>query len=487
MAIKFPLKMKDDIDVRDLESLRKSFDLEKIVGYFMDGKLSKWLEVRYYEDELKKVQQLEKSDILLAEKLCDIFGVEYKKENVDAEAIELKNKRLQMVKQITEDEEVIKNIENVAFKQEELVDIYDRGVETIYLLKGEFSIPESKNNITYKEYGNPIIKWEKTKKEINIQKSSSVRLPLKIVEYINLNKYIETNDYIVFKEYGKYKKFNKKTEKITDILIPPKYKASLTGDGFYFCSENKVLFEGHINLYPGYILVYDLDTDKYKEIYSFKGCGEGYYGEKYVSNDKLAYSSNESIWIVDLDKGVSIRCFDEWVYSPANWILFKDKIIYSNGKQVSVYEENKYGNKVDILDLNYDNIKFYPYKENLFIIQYGRKNSFNIFMLTETELGYDCRKVYDGSKINIEFEEKFDSYNSTQYIPFLDKNLSTICVFDMNTFEVRKAAKTCEYRGKFCKSPLYQMIGDYLLYRKNEDIHCFDLETGKSWIIDLVE
>lgn len=56
MAIKFPLKMKNDIEVRDLEGLKENFDIKKVVGYFLDGKLLKWLEARYYEEELEKYQ-----------------------------------------------------------------------------------------------------------------------------------------------------------------------------------------------------------------------------------------------------------------------------------------------------------------------------------------------------------------------------------------------------------------------------------------------
>ena len=44
--IKFALEMKDGIQVRNLEDLRDNFDLEKTVGYFLDGKLITWLNDR---------------------------------------------------------------------------------------------------------------------------------------------------------------------------------------------------------------------------------------------------------------------------------------------------------------------------------------------------------------------------------------------------------------------------------------------------------
>ena len=50
--IKFALEMKDGAKVRTLEELQEHFDLKTIIGYFLDGKLQKWLEDRYYDGEL---------------------------------------------------------------------------------------------------------------------------------------------------------------------------------------------------------------------------------------------------------------------------------------------------------------------------------------------------------------------------------------------------------------------------------------------------
>ena len=37
--IKFPLEMRDGVQVRDIEELREYFDIEKALGYLLDGKL----------------------------------------------------------------------------------------------------------------------------------------------------------------------------------------------------------------------------------------------------------------------------------------------------------------------------------------------------------------------------------------------------------------------------------------------------------------
>ena len=43
---KFPLKLKNDVEVRTFDELHEHFDLEKIIGYFQDGRLLTWLNAR---------------------------------------------------------------------------------------------------------------------------------------------------------------------------------------------------------------------------------------------------------------------------------------------------------------------------------------------------------------------------------------------------------------------------------------------------------
>ncbi len=47
--LKFPLKLKDNVDVHNIDELREHFDLERIIGYFQDGRLLTWLKGRYYD------------------------------------------------------------------------------------------------------------------------------------------------------------------------------------------------------------------------------------------------------------------------------------------------------------------------------------------------------------------------------------------------------------------------------------------------------
>ena len=59
--IKFALEMKNGELVRDIESLREYFDIEKVVAAFLDGKLLIWLEDRYYDEEAEAVGKLDKN------------------------------------------------------------------------------------------------------------------------------------------------------------------------------------------------------------------------------------------------------------------------------------------------------------------------------------------------------------------------------------------------------------------------------------------
>ena len=147
--IKFALKMKDGVEVRNLQELRDNFDLNQVTAHFMDGKLETWLSDRYYDEEAEQIESLQKDDSELQKKLCQIFGVEYEEDTMTPEEIEARNRKLAKLKEITDDEEILANVDHVAFSQEELSDLLDEGVDTIYLCGNDFYIPTRKGNITY--------------------------------------------------------------------------------------------------------------------------------------------------------------------------------------------------------------------------------------------------------------------------------------------------------------------------------------------------
>ena len=147
--IKFPLKLKDDFQVRTLEELKEHFDLDKIVPYFLDGKLLIWLKARYYEPEVKAVRNLRKNDPELQKKLCQIFGMEYSDYNLDINEVEERNRRLGLLRQFTSDPTVLEQVASVAFNQEDLGDLLDDGVRKIFLCNNSFVIPLSIEDKTY--------------------------------------------------------------------------------------------------------------------------------------------------------------------------------------------------------------------------------------------------------------------------------------------------------------------------------------------------
>ena len=147
--MKFALEMKDGVRVRTLQELRDNFDLNHITEYFLNGKLETWLEDRYYDEELEQIRKLNKKDPELQKKLCQIFGVEYAAGSLTIDEIEVRNRKLARLKEITDDEEILAHVDSVAFSQEELDDLLNEGMDPIYLCGDDFSIPEQARDKTY--------------------------------------------------------------------------------------------------------------------------------------------------------------------------------------------------------------------------------------------------------------------------------------------------------------------------------------------------
>lgn len=147
--IKFAMKMRDDVEVRTLSELKENFDLERVMTYYLDGKLDTWLADRYYDELYDNIQELDRDAPDLGRRLCELFGVDYEDDALNIEEIEERNRKIGMLKEITDDEEVIENVDSVAFSQEELADLLDEGRNRIYLCGSDFKIPVKKKNITY--------------------------------------------------------------------------------------------------------------------------------------------------------------------------------------------------------------------------------------------------------------------------------------------------------------------------------------------------
>lgn len=160
-TVRFPLKMKDSIEVRTMGELKENWDMEKIVGYFLDGKLTTWLTSRRYEKEAAQVEALEKDDKALRQNLSAIFGIEYKANKSteeDMETIQAQQEKLNKLRQYTTDKEILDDIDHVAFDQDDLWDILDAGAKKVYLVNNTFEISLEDKEMTYIGVGKAIAK-----------------------------------------------------------------------------------------------------------------------------------------------------------------------------------------------------------------------------------------------------------------------------------------------------------------------------------------
>ena len=156
--IRFPLEMDNGIEVRGMEELRDNFSLTRIVHYFENGKLLTWLKDRYEDELARKVEILDRSDKQFAQKISNIFGVPYNESEEDALEEELvRAKRLELLKKYTDDTSFMEKVNQIAFEQDELYDLLDENITTIYLCGEKFSIPLSKKGIKYIGVNSPII------------------------------------------------------------------------------------------------------------------------------------------------------------------------------------------------------------------------------------------------------------------------------------------------------------------------------------------
>lgn len=140
--IKFALTMKDGAKVRTFDELREHFDLESAVGYFLDGKLEKWLEDRYYEQEVAQIQAISPDDPELQVKLCQILGVPVPEEKaIDVADIADTRRKQEILKQLTTDETLIAKADEIALTPDDVETLVRQGKSTIYLYGENFTLP----------------------------------------------------------------------------------------------------------------------------------------------------------------------------------------------------------------------------------------------------------------------------------------------------------------------------------------------------------
>lgn len=135
--------MKDGYDARSIEELREHFDLESVLGYFADGRLQTWLRDRYFDDEAQQVSELDPNDSELVTKICSILGVEAPEQavNVDVHEINRYNEKRKQLLEKYPEPELLNNIDAVAFNEDDIIQIIEKGIKEIYLIDNEFEFP----------------------------------------------------------------------------------------------------------------------------------------------------------------------------------------------------------------------------------------------------------------------------------------------------------------------------------------------------------
>lgn len=178
--IRFPLKMEQGVEVRSLEELREHFSLARVLVYVSNGKLVTWLRDRYADEIADAIEGLDVKDGELAQKVCEIFDIEYDEHIViDLEKEEERNRKLMILKAYTTEQRFLDVVDTIAFTQDDVYDLLDEEETTIYLCGERFSIPLGKKGMTYIGVNNPIVVVD-SKEEVNWQEKN---ITLKDIQY----------------------------------------------------------------------------------------------------------------------------------------------------------------------------------------------------------------------------------------------------------------------------------------------------------------
>lgn len=506
--VKLPLEMTNGIMVRTLEELNDNFDLKKVIGYFLDGKLQKWLEVRYYDEELEKVNQLSESDKDLSLKLCEIFGVEYNAENnIDTENIRMENERLIKLKQYTDDEDIIANIDSVAFNQEELSALYDRGVEKIYLCNGKFVIPKSKVGLIYIEFGGAKVKYLKPKSYLTKELADILFMSkcyADLQDYIiwdnNLDKfYVKENiknkicnaffkNKKVINDDGRFMAFNKNTDECFSFDVPdiarkePLFNCNMIG------YKNKIIYvKNKVELFA-----YDIENKKVERLYTCP-CSINLQRTNSIYENYLLFylgdlATKDLVLKINIDtKEVTLAVPN---FKQIDNIYIKDKFLFgsepisANARVIKIDLSNdSYEELLEITDSSQPYWYTFFEDELFFLKLVGGTTSFTAqFCGIKTDGTF--KEYFErlfGQGLGTPYDNAFK--NNQEIIIFNCYQKSTVLAFDLIT----KTLKTVKFDFNDAQGNS-EYIGDYFYFLP--DKHSFNpyrIDTKKDFVKDNFE
>lgn len=155
----FSLEMENGVKVRTIKELKENFSLVKVIEYFLNGKLRKWLLDRNYIQMVHSIDRLNINDNHFVDSLCDIFNIENYTEihKIDIGIIERNIRKKEIVQMHTNDEEVWRNINDVATNQIEFDEILENIQihKKIYIVGEKFKLKKKISKIEVIGVGNP--------------------------------------------------------------------------------------------------------------------------------------------------------------------------------------------------------------------------------------------------------------------------------------------------------------------------------------------
>lgn len=162
--IKFPLEFSNGVKVRTLEELQQYADVETILRYYHNEKLKIWLEARDYNDIVSQILSIDTTDISYVNTLCNILGIEYENLDIEVHEIQKNEEKLNRLRRLTSDENILANVEHIVFNQQELDEVVIQKTKLIYLCadeKQKYIINKEFKNIRYVGlFGKPSIQVE---------------------------------------------------------------------------------------------------------------------------------------------------------------------------------------------------------------------------------------------------------------------------------------------------------------------------------------
>lgn len=501
MAIKkvrYPLILKENERVTDIRGLKEHFDPEKIINYFLDGKLVGWLVSRGYEPEATEIDQLDRSDENLLNKICEVFKIEKTFDSIDVKRVVNRYDRIYKLKMYTEDETIIENVDSVAFTQKEMLELYDRYAKRIYLCEGPFDIPETQQDVEYILVGTPSVTGYT---EYDFDTYYDYKIPENIANNIGVsNGFVKSNRYVVFWEKSRWdsvtgfgisglKVWNLKKHELKTLEINIPYEMHGIIDIFGIVGNKLVMrtgmWMGFMSIGNKYVLY---DIEKMTIVHEF----QDYRKAMTVGNKEVAYIDEVGSLVLfdcsSMEKKVISSMVSIYSEKEKSIAFRADKLFWSmrNKNDACIADIYAYdicsGEKEKIVSvkskMSSDTIlEFFYRDDSLFFIDIS--GNVRVVDLTGDEKKIEC--VYTGGS------EEFEYVYNNRYLAIAYNTVGHhVHLFDFETREEKQIASGCGYTEKDgysvnCHLNKFKIVGNYFYYqegRENKQTYRINLSNG---------